>query len=121
MLTIFVIMPRMIIDLWVVFYMLLILFKEAVFILKIKKSHRQKDEWIVYNPDNFELHTHCRSFRVALVLRNNVQNHRIPRSTDIRLLVSHLRLTRNRQYRRLIEERIEQVSLKGTDTLMKAV
>ncbi len=77
--------------------------------LKIKKSHRNKDEWIVYNPDNFELHTHCRSMRIAVVIRNNVLKHQMPRSTDIRLLTSHLRLTKNKQYRRMIENRIHEI------------
>lgn len=80
--------------------------------LKIKKSHRNKDEWIVYNPDNFELHTHCRSRRVALVIRNNVNAHRMPKSRDIRLVESHLRVTKNKQYRRMLEERIAE--LKGS-------
>ena len=77
--------------------------------LKIKKSHRNKDEWIVYNPDNFQLHTHCRSMRVAVVIRDNVARHRLPKSTDIRLLTSHIRVTRNKQYIRLLEERINEI------------
>ena len=77
--------------------------------LKIKKSHLNRDEWIVYNPDNFALHTHCRSRCVALVIRNNVNNHRMPKSKDIRLLESHLRVTKNKQYRKMIEQRIEEV------------
>lgn len=83
--------------------------REAVHILRIKKSHRNKDEWIVYNPDNFALHTHCRSFRVALIIRDNVSNRRLPKSNDLRLLVSHMRVTHNRQYRRLLEEKIKEI------------
>ena len=83
-------------------------FLEGDYILKIKKSHI-KEEWIVYNPDNFALHTHCRSRRVALVIRNNVNNHRIPKTTDIRLLQSHIRVTKNKQYIQQLRERISEI------------
>ena len=88
----------------------------AVIILKIKKSRRKAGEWIVYNPHNFELHTHCRSFRVALILRNNVERHQIPKSCDTRLIISHLRLTHNRKYRQMLEERLNEVLLKSSKT-----
>ena len=74
--------------------------------LKIKKSRRNQNEWIVYNPHNFELHTHCRSMRAALVIRNNVEHHRIPISTDIRLITSHIRVTHNSHYRRQLQQRL---------------
>ena len=84
--------------------------KGAVHILRIKKSHRNKDEWIVYNPDNFALHTHCRSFRVALIIRDNVEKGRVPKSSDMRLLVSHRRVTKNKHYRRMLQERIDELT-----------
>lgn len=77
--------------------------------LKIKKSHRGADEWIVYCPDNFKLHTHCRSLRVALVIRNNVNKYIMPKSTNIQLLRSHIRVTKNKRYISMIEERIEEI------------
>jgi len=83
----------------------------VIIILRIKKSHRNKDEWIVYNPDNFELHTHCRSFRVALIIRDNVAKQRLPESRDMRLLVSHMRVTHNRHYRRMLEERMNELQM----------
>lgn len=78
--------------------------------LKIKKSHRNENEWIVYNPDNFQLHTHCRSMRIAIVIRDNVSRHRLPRSTDIRLITSHIRVTHNKQYRRMLQERLYELT-----------
>ena len=79
-----------------------------IIILKIKKSHRD-GSWIVYNPDNFQLHTHCRSLRVALVVRNNVNRRRMPESRDIELIVSHLRVTKNKRYALLLQQRIEEL------------
>ncbi len=75
--------------------------------LKIKKSQRD-GTYIVYNPDNFTLHTHCKSLRVALVIRSNVEKGRLPKSNDLRMLYSQLRLTKNRQYRKLLEAKIEE-------------
>ena len=68
-------------------------------ILKIKKAHKREDEWIVYNPDNFNLHTHCRSRRVAIAIKSNVEHQRLPKSRNLHTLYSHLRLTANRRYR----------------------
>ena len=75
--------------------------------LKIKKSKRD-GTYIVYNPDNFALHTHCKSLRVALVIRSNVEKGRLPKSNDLRMLYSHLRLTKNRHYRKLLEAKIQE-------------
>lgn len=71
----------------------------------IKKSHRD-DTYIVYNPHNFNLHTHTRHKRIALIIKNNVEHHRVPKSNDLRLLISHIRVTSNKQYIREIEEKI---------------
>ena len=73
--------------------------------LKIKKAHKDKDEWILYNPDNFALHTHCRSFRVAL----SIKKKRLPRSRNLRTLESHRRVTGNRKYIRQLDTLIEEV------------
>ncbi|MGL4791874.1 MAG: hypothetical protein ACRCW1_10730 [Anaerotignaceae bacterium] len=71
----------------------------------IKKS-KINDEYIVYNPHNFKLHTHTRHKRIAIIIKNNVEHHRIPKTTDLRLLYSHIRVTKNKNYIRQIEERI---------------
>ncbi len=76
--------------------------------LKIKKSHLANGGWIVYNPDNFALHTHCRHKRVAVIIKNNVENHRLPKSNNLRLLYSHIRVTRNRSYIEQIQTKINQ-------------
>lgn len=75
--------------------------------LKIKKSRRYTEgheEWILYNPDNFRLHTHCKSLRVALTIKRNVEKQVLPKSTNIHTLESHLRVTRNKKYRAVLEE-----------------
>ena len=77
--------------------------------LKIKKAHKDKDEWILYNPFIFALHTHCRSFRVALSIKKNVEKKRLPRSRNLRTLESHRRVTGNRKYIRQLDTLIEKV------------
>lgn len=77
--------------------------------LKIKKSHKKKNEWIVYNVDNFSLHTHCSNFRVALAIKKNVELKRLPKSRNLRTLESHKRLTRNAAYLKQLELLINEV------------
>lgn len=74
----------------------------------IKKSQRD-DSYIVYNPHNFNLHTHTRHKRIAWVIKNNVEHRRIPRSNDLRLLYSHIRVTSNKQYIKEITKKIEEL------------
>lgn len=76
------------------------------------------DEYIVYNPHNFKLHTHTRHKRIAIVIKSNVEHHRVPKSKDLRMLYSHIRVTTNKSYIRLIEERIAILTgqAKGYDT-----
>lgn len=80
----------------------------GIVILVIKKS-RAKDEYIVYNPHHFQLHTHTRHKRIAVIIKSNVEHHRVPRSTDLRLLESHIRLTSNKSYLRKLEARREEL------------
>lgn len=75
--------------------------------LKLKKSHRNTDEWIVYNPHNFNLHTHCFSKRVALVIKDNVEKQRIPKSNNIQMIISHIRCTNNRKYKRELLNKLQ--------------
>lgn len=76
--------------------------------LKIKKSHLENGGWILYNPDNFDLHTHCRHKRVALVIKRNVEKRILPKSNDKRMLYSHIRVTRDKKYIKAIMDKIEQ-------------
>lgn len=70
--------------------------------LKIKKS-LTKEEWIVFNPDNFDLHTHCRSQRVAVAIKRTVEHHEIPKSKNLRFIDSCMRVTTNKAYLRQLE------------------
>lgn len=83
--------------------------KEDDILLKIKKSHKKRDEWILYNPDNFKLHTHCRSFRVALSIKKNVEKHKLPRSKNLRTIESHKRVTKNKKYIRQLDDLIDRI------------
>ena len=85
---------------------------EGDFILKIMKAHKKEDEWIIYNPDNFKLHTHCHNLRVAIIIKTNVEQKRLPRSRNLQTLYSHLRLTSNKRYREQILCLIEEVKQK---------
>lgn len=84
--------------------------KGVIFILMIRKSHRD-DSYVVYNPHNFSLHTHTRHKRIALIVKYNVEHKRIPRSNDLRLLYSHIRVTTNKKYKKALEEKIAEISL----------
>jgi len=77
-------------------------------LLKIKKAHG-KEQWIVYNPHNFKYHTHCYSLRVAVLLRDNVNHKQMPKTRNLRLLESHMRLTADKRYKELIQRRISEV------------
>lgn len=76
--------------------------------LKIKKS-LVKSEWIGFNPDNFKLHTHCRSQRVAVAIKRTVEHHEIPNSKGIRFIESCMRITTNKAYQRRLKEYKEEV------------
>lgn len=71
--------------------------------LLIKKSHTDGG-WIVYNPHNFALHTHVKHKRVAVAMKYLVEHHRLPKSTDKRFVDSMIRLTKNKRYKRQLEE-----------------
>ena len=81
-------------------------------VLMIMKAHKREDEWIVYNPHNFNLHTHCRSRRVAVAIKNNVERQRLPKSRNLHTLYSHVRLTTNRRYREQLLAIIEETKQK---------
>lgn len=89
--------------------MLVLTQKGVSSVLKLKRSHRGAEEWILYNPDNFNLHTHCRNKRVALAIKSNVDRHRLPKSRNLRTLESHIRVTSNQKYIRQIEKLIQEI------------
>lgn len=67
--------------------------------LKIKKAHKAKEEWIVYNPHNFNYHTHVYSMRVALKVKYIVEHKLIPTSTNKQFVISCMRLTADKRYK----------------------
>lgn len=77
----------------------------------IKKSRRD-DTYVVYNPHNFNLHTHTRHKRIALIVKYNVEHKRLPKSNNLQLLYSHIRVTSNKKYIQAIENKIASLTKK---------
>lgn len=71
---------------------------------KIKKSRKAKEEYIVYDVNDFNHHTHCYSLRVALKIKYLVNNLIVPTSTNKQLIVSCIRLTKNRKYKKQLQD-----------------
>lgn len=72
--------------------------------LYIRKS-KQREEWILYNPDSFETcHTHCRHKRVAVKIKYLVEHHIVPYSRDIRFVESCIRVTKNKIYLKKLQD-----------------
>ena len=90
------------------------LIKEGDLLLKIKKSHFD-GSFIVFNPDNFKLHTHVRHQRIAVVIKHNVEHHLLPKTNNIRLLESHIRVTCNKEYISIVQEKIDNIRLFGIE------
>lgn len=82
--------------------------------LKIKKS-RFDGSFIVYNPHNFKLHTHVRHQRIAVQIKYNVEHHLLPKTNNIRLLESHIRVTSNKRYIRMVQAKIDSLRLFGIE------
>ena len=80
--------------------------------LKIKKSHIA-EQWILYDTKDFSQHTHCYSLKIAKIIRGNVINKRMPKTTNERLLVSHMRVNNDVAYMELLENRIEELESNG--------
>lgn len=80
--------------------------------LLVKKSYGVSP-YIVFCPTNFKYHTHCWNKDVAYILKHNVDHLRVPKTKDIRLLKSHLRVTDNEEYIKAIEDRIAKLKHKG--------
>jgi len=66
-------------------------------LLKIKKSYFD-ESFIVYNPKNFKQHTHIQKLGVAQVVKRNVEKQLLPKTTNIWLLTSHIRVSSNENY-----------------------
>ena len=77
---------------------------------KIKKCRSKKEEWIVYDVNNFERHTHCYSKRVALKIKYLVTNKIIPTSINKQLVISCIRLTKDKRYLKQLQEYLNTLS-----------
>ena len=80
--------------------------------LRIKKSHIA-EQWILYDTKDFSHHTHCYELKIAKIIRNNVTNKRMPKTTNKRLLVSHMRVNNDVAYMELIKNRLEELESNG--------
>lgn len=73
--------------------------------LKIKKSHF--NGFIVYNPNNFKQHTHIQKLGVAYVVKRNVERNLLPKTNNIWLLESHIRVSSNKTYIAAVQAKID--------------
>lgn len=68
--------------------------------LKLKQSHRDPEEWIIYEPGNFQnCHTHCRHLRVALKIKYLVSHEELPISKSVRFVNSCIRVSSEGAYK----------------------
>lgn len=74
--------------------------------MKIKKS-RFNDNFIVYNPKNFEKHTHVQKLGIAQVVKRNVERNLLPKTNSIWLLESHIRVSDDESYIAIIQAKID--------------
>jgi hypothetical protein len=75
-------------------------------LLKIKKSHFD-ESYIVYNPNNFKQHTHIQQRGVAFVVKRNVERNLLPKTNNIWLLQSHIRVSSNENYIAMVQAKID--------------
>ena len=81
--------------------------KEHYIILKVKSG--KKIGYIAYNTRKEweEGHTHLESFNMAKTIIDNVIKHKKPKTKNLYLLQSHIRLTDNPSYVKFINELID--------------
>jgi len=75
-------------------------------LLKVKKS-RFDDSYIVYNPTNFEKHTHIQKLEIAYVVKRNVERNLLPKTNSIWLLESHIRVSDDEDYIEMVQSKID--------------
>ena len=81
--------------------------KEHYIVLKVKSG--KKTGYIAYNTRKKweEGHTHLESFNMAKTIIDNVIKHKKPKTKNLYLLQSHIRLTDNPSYVKFINEVID--------------
>ena len=77
--------------------------KREYIILKVKRGY------IVYNKNKeFEKgHTHLKSYSMAKIIINNCIYKKMPKTDNIYLIQSHIRVSTDKDYRKLLEELLE--------------
>ena len=81
--------------------------KEHFIILKVQSG--KKVGYIAYNTRKEweEGHTHLQSFNMAKTIIDNVLKHKRPKTKNLYLLQSHIRLSDSPEYDKLIREMID--------------
>lgn len=75
-----------------------------------KGSH---NDYVVYDTSNFKMHhAHVKSYTIAKILKRNVENREIPKSKDIRLIESHIRVSTDKEYIRILTNLLRDLSKK---------
>lgn len=77
--------------------------RKQYIILDVKKGY------IIYNAEMsfLKAHTHVRSYRVAKTIINNCIMKKTPKTNNLYLLESHIRISTDKKYIKLVEELIE--------------
>lgn len=85
--------------------------KKEYIILKVKKGY------IVYNTKKeFENgHTHLQSFEMSKTVIDNSINKKRPKTNNLYLLKSHIRVTNDSKYKKLLEEILDAKTNKSKD------
>ena len=83
--------------------------KKQYIILAVKKGY------VIYNTElPFEIgHTHVKGFEMCKVIIDNVIKKRRPKTQNIYLLTSHIRISTDDKYKQIIEELIQAKKSKG--------
>jgi len=78
-------------------------------LLQVKKSHLD-ESYIVFNPQNFKQHTHIQNRGVAFAVKRNVEKKLLPKTNNIWLLVSHIRVSSDRNYIAAVQAKIDSLN-----------
>jgi hypothetical protein len=73
-----------------------------------------KDGYILFRPNQFQdFHTHLKSYRMAKQIKYNAEHNQMPKTRNIRLLYSHIRVSDNKNYIDKIQQLIDTKKQKG--------
>lgn len=72
--------------------------------LKLHKSKNKEDEWILYNPNNFNnQHTHVTHLRIALKIKYLVSHKILPTTKNLRFIESCIRVADKGDYKKQLK------------------